>query len=127
MSDSEKHCSFAGINLGNAESVLGMILQDVDTPWKRATLTLFADAVGKHGVHGIGMAQYVIEALMRDDKPNMVWMDLKTASDVLAHLKNVDVDQKKAARAYLLNVGNEFGLFLSAVINGLVESAEQGR
>lgn len=106
-----------------AGDVLDGLAKDTDEPWKRASLALLADAVDKYGMDGVKRAQDVLETLIQEEKPDIEWMDLGTASDVLAHLQNAEADRKSAAKDFLLRVGNDLGVFLSAVIKGLVASA----
>ena len=109
--------------LDKAEGVLEGLSKSADKPWKRATLAMLADAIDKHGMEGIELAQTAIKRMMKGKKPDISWMDLETASDVLAHLQNAEVDEKSDAKDFLTQVGKSLGVLLSAVIKGLIAAA----
>ena len=92
-------------------------------PWKKAALGMAGNAVAKYGPDGLKFAQGWMDELIKGEKvPDISWMDLDVASDVLANLQNAEADKKSAAKDYLAKVGEVAGEIGGAVIKGLLKS-----
>lgn len=93
-------------------------------PWKKAVLAMVGNAVEVHGPGGVKFAQAWLEDLIKgEDVPDISWMELEVASDILSHLQNAEADQKAAAKDYLTKVGEVVGMVGAAVLKGLLQSA----
>jgi len=103
--------------------VLGNEADKADAPWKKAMLNLVGDSIGKYGPEGLRMAQKGIEDLLdgkRGTKISDLTDDLETASDLLAALQNAEADRKKAARNFLLGVGQTLGTVAKGFLKALI-------
>jgi len=99
---------------------LESLTQGADEGWKKAVLSLLADAVEKHGPAGIQIAQQAIHDLLEGKPVEIDWADLATASDIMAHLQNAEADKKSAARDFMAKASETVGVILSGLIKGLV-------
>jgi class 3 adenylate cyclase len=89
-------------------------------PWKKAALSLLAEAVETHGVAGVALAQKAIHDLFEDKVPMIDWASPRTASDIVAALQNAEADTKSAANDFFVKLGGSLGKILSGLIKGLM-------
>jgi hypothetical protein len=99
---------------------LSELTKGTDDAWKEAVLMLMAEAVEKRGPLGVALAMSTINNLLEGKSPRIDWIDLRTASDVLAHLQNVEADRKKAVEDFVAQVSEIAGIALAAFLKGLI-------
>ena len=91
--------------------------------WQKAVLAFMANAVEEHGPKGIDIGMdYLNSVLAGGDPPNIDWADLEVASDLLAHLQNVEADAKSEWQDFLARLSHSLGVILGALIRGLVSN-----
>jgi hypothetical protein len=90
--------------------------------WKKSILSLLADAVEKNGPGGIALAMTEINKLLDGKVPDIDWADLEVASDVLAHLQNVEADQKSKMNDFLVKLSHTLGTVLGALLKGILSA-----
>jgi len=89
--------------------------------WKKSVLALIANAVEVHGAKGIDIGMdYINKVLAGETPPEIDWADLEVASDILAHLQNVEADEKTKWGDFLAKLSHTLGSVLSALIKGLI-------
>lgn len=91
-------------------------------PWKKAILGLIADAVAEHGPEGVQIAINSIHEMLEGKVVALDWTDLETASDILAHLQNMEADHKTATREYVARVSQVLGTILAGLVKGFLAS-----
>lgn len=94
-----------------------------DEPWKKAVLGLIANGVEAFGLQGVQVATQTLAELMDGGDPDITWVDLDVASNVLAHMQNAEADHKLAAHEFLSKVGKVLGQVFEGIIKGLIAAA----
>lgn len=89
-------------------------------PWKEAVLALVAQGMEKHGLEGFQKVSLLLASLMNNKTTSLEWVDLKTASDILAHLQNAEADKKLAVNAFLSQLGMILGKIAGGALKGLL-------
>jgi len=90
--------------------------------WKKSILSLLANAVEEYGPEGVSIGMDAITKLLDGEVPDIDWTDLEVASDVLAHLQNVEADQKSKMEDFLAKLSHTLGKILGALFRGLLSA-----
>lgn len=98
---------------------LKTVLAGMDKGWKKTVLSLLTSAVEKYGPEGIKIALEAINDLMDGKSPDIDWADLRTASDVVARLQNIEADEKSAVKDWLIKVSDILAKIIQGIIKGL--------
>ena len=108
-----------GIN--NLENALDDLRDQIDEPWKKSIMDILADTIEKYGLEGIQKIQDLVNQIADGDKPDMSFMNLKSRSDVLAMMQNMEADKKSKARDFFMVIGETLGVIFGAIIKGLLK------
>lgn len=99
---------------------LEALSMNVNEEWKQTILSILSDAVAKNGPSGITLAMQTIHEILEGKTISIDWTDLKTASNIVAHLQNAEADRKNVIKEYLTQVGEVVGIILTALLKGLL-------
>lgn len=98
------------------------LVAEAKEPWKKAVLALVSNAVATYGPQGIEVARKYIHDLLGGGQPPVIdWLDLETASDILAQMQNAEADRLSSSNEFLTKVGHVLGEILTAFIKGLIK------
>jgi len=111
----------AGVTLLSGQ--LSDLSSQADEPWQKLVLEMVAQGVESNGMDGIRLAEDALKSLMDNEVPDLSFLDLASASDVLAQLQNAEADRKRKAHDLVVKVGKTIGAILSGVIRAAVTSA----
>ena len=108
-----------GRSLATADSALRDLQADADEPWKKAVVGTFADALEKHGPDGLKKAEEAIGSLIGGKEVDLDFVNLRTASDLLAVMQNLEADEKSKARDFTRRFGQSIGRFVGSILRGV--------
>tara|TARA_Y100000034_G_C6624557_1_gene272380 strand:- start:101 stop:487 length:387 start_codon:yes stop_codon:yes gene_type:complete len=110
----------AGVTLLSGQ--LSDLSSQADEPWQKLVLEMVAQGVESNGMDGIRLAEDALKSLMDNEVPDLSFLDLASASDVLAQLQNAEADRKREARDLAVKAGKTIGAILSGVIRAAITS-----
>lgn len=106
------------VGVKELEDVLAGLKKDADEPWKKVVLNLACDAIDKYGIRGIDAIEGLIDRIGKDE-PDLEFASLKTRSDYLAMIQNLEADDKRKVRDFFALVVDKIGVIIKAIIAGL--------
>lgn len=102
---------------------LNELTEGMDDAWKKMVMNLVVNAVENHGMEGIQLALGYINALMEGERiPEIDWADLRTASDVVAHLQNAEADRKSEVNDFMAKISAVLGKIVAGLLKGLLSN-----
>ena len=111
------------------EAGVGALAEELDElsagqeGWKKSVLALLANAVEVYGPQGLDVGMdYLNKLLQGGTLPPINWADLEVASDILAHLQNLEADERAKWGDFLAKLSKSLGVILGALIRGLVSA-----
>lgn len=106
--------------MNDLENELAKLTGSTQEPWRAAVLALVAQGMEKHGLDGFQKVSVLLASLMNNKTVSLEWVDLKTASDLLAHMQNAEADKKLAVNAFLSQLGMILGKIAGGALKGLL-------
>ncbi len=110
----------AGVTLLSEQ--LSDLSSQADEPWQKLVLEMVAQGIESDGMDGIRLAEDALKSLVNNEVPDLSFLDLASASDVLAQLQNAEADRKREARDLAVKAGKTIGAILSGVIRAAITS-----
>lgn len=92
-----------GLNLINDK--LNTLVAGEPDGWKKNIYTVVNDAVSAFGPIGINKALNALHDMIEGKPADISWADLEVASDLLAHMENLEADSRSATRVFITQLG----------------------
>ncbi len=108
-----------GRSLAAADGALRELQAEADEPWKKAIIKTFADALEKNGPDGLKKAEEAVGALIGGREVDLDFVSLRTASDLLAVMQNLEARQKSKARNFTRRFGQVIGRLIGSILRGV--------
>ncbi len=106
--------------LDEAAHALDDLSRGLRHDWQRTVVQAFADCVQRNGPEGVAIAQKNLALMLDRKRVDLDFVDLKTASDLLAIMQNAEIDRRREVNAYMRKVGRDVGVVLRAILGGLI-------
>ena len=111
----------AGRSLDVANRALEDLQSKAKKPLQREMVAVLADAVDKYGPDGIEKAKSAVDALLGGKDVDLDFLDMETASDLLAAMQNAEADEKSRSRDILNGIGNSAGKLIGSMLRGMTD------
>jgi hypothetical protein len=96
------------------------LAEKAKNPTERAVLGLLSDALEKHGPAGLTIAETAVIDLLEGKQAMLDFADLKTGSDALAVLQNVEADKKSAVKDFTAAASQQIGVVVGTILKGAI-------
>ncbi len=106
--------------VGQAAHAFDELSRSVSHDWQQLIIKVFSDSVARNGLEGVHIAQKGLADMLDGRRVDLNFVDLRTASDLLAIMQNARIDRKQEVEAYMRKVGRNVGIVLRSILGGLI-------
>jgi hypothetical protein len=100
------------------DSLLSVL--DIKEQWQKTIMSFIIQQIQTHGIEGLMFSIQALKDLVGGQVVNFNSVDLKTASDLLAELQNMEADKKKKINDFITKVGEVLGVLLVGILRGIL-------